>query len=507
MMTTTPPTNEPKPKTTKPRRKQFVEKPRPTVSVDASFPPKFGTFLEATTFFSDVDPLTLPLWLAVYGGRGSGKTTSIAQALALMGKAMPLRILCAREIMKSLKESSHHEIRSAIRRLGLSDWYTVTDDRITGQLIDWINPQTGLLEKRRTEFLFVGLRSSATGNTSNLEAIKSYGDIQICWIDEAAPISKTSWDILDPTIRRHAGSDPRLPCQIWLSWNPRNEFDFMHQRFVVNPPPPETATVVRMDYWDNPWWYESGLSAKMELMKAEDYENYLHVYEGHLRKYYEGMVFKAEMKSADKEKRICDVPYRADGNYAQAFFDIGGGGDKTAVWIAQKVGEFVHVLDYHEAVQASTDYWLSWIENRAYSVTKIWLPHDAKQRHGGMTMSYEQLIRNKGKHVGIVPAGKGSVDESINALRVLFPVLKIDQTKCATGIQCLRNYRYELIDDDNIDMGMKQVPVHDRYSHGADAARYMAVAFRQNDSNLVITPGKYGPTGGGFTSSVGWMRL
>lgn len=479
--------------TRKPRRPQHVEKQAKIQQISASFPDKFIPFLESTTFFDDVDPAKLPFWLAVYGGRGSGKTTSIAQALVLMARESPLRILCAREVMKTLKDSSHDQLVGAINRFGLTDWYEIKDKYIRGQWMDWTNPHTGVLEKRRSEFLFIGL------SELRIEGIKSFNNVNVCWIDEAVGISKKSWDVLDPTIRRTADSDPRLPCQIWASWNPRYEFDITHKKFIIDPPPPELATIIRMDYWDNPFFDESNLRPQMELMKARDYESYEHIWGGGLKKFHEGMVYRAEFVQADAEGRICDLPYRADGGLVQAFFDIGGGSDKTAVWCAQKVGEYVHLIDYHEASQASTNYWLNWIGSKPYTVTKIFLPHDARAVKAGMERSYERQIRDKGWNVGIVPSGPGSVEEGINALRILFPALKIDRTRCQVGIQCLRNYRFEPIDEENLEAGYRQKPVHDRYSHGcltADSLVDTEQGLKRMDQMVagdrVWTPAGYG---------------
>lgn len=466
----------------RPRRKQFVDKPIPPTQITATLIPAIEPFVTEKTF-----------WKAIYGGRCAGKTESIARLLVLLGKERPLRILCAREIMKSIKDSVHHALVNAIRELGLTDWYTILDTSITGPYVDYYDA-SGLLKKRRTEFFFCGLKS-------NVQQIQSYHDIQICWVEEAANVSKRSWQILAPTIRRAPGTPDDYPCEVWVSFNPHREHDAVYEMFVSNPI--ENATIINVQYWDNPWFDRSGQRDKMEADKRRNYDEYLHIWEGHCLKYWEGQIYLNELKLAEEEGRICDVPYRADAPPCDVYFDIGGGSDATAIWIAQSVGDFVHVVDYHEAVQANLDYFLKWIEQKPYVVSTYFLPHDARARFAGSVMSYEQLVRSKGKKVRIVPSGAGAVAEGINALRTLFPRLRFDQHKCAKGLEALRNYRFELEDDEK--GGFKSVPVHDRYSHGADAARYMAMAFRQPKEGK-IPPGKYNPpsSSGG---AMGWMAL
>ena len=115
-----------------------------------------------------------------YGGRGSGKSWSVARALLLLGYEKPMRILCAREIQRSISDSVHKLLCEQIDAIGLSGAYTITRDAI--------RCTSG------TEFIFKGLRS-------NPQEIKSTEGVDICWVEEAAAVSADSWDILIPTVR------------------------------------------------------------------------------------------------------------------------------------------------------------------------------------------------------------------------------------------------------------------------------------------------------------------
>ena len=105
----------------------------------------------------------------LYGGRDGVKSWSIAQALLLLGTgkmdgwATPLRILCGRETMDSIRESVHQLLSDQIGRLGLGDFYRVLQSEIRGP--EW----------HPTEFVFCGLRKQT------VSSIKSYESIDIFW--------------------------------------------------------------------------------------------------------------------------------------------------------------------------------------------------------------------------------------------------------------------------------------------------------------------------------------
>jgi phage terminase large subunit len=201
--------------------------------------------------------LTIPSrYKAYYSGRSTAKSHSMAQELVLRGARQPLRVLCAREIQKSIKESVKRLLEDKIKLAGLSNFYNSTNYSIS-------SPING------TEFLFTGLRT----NPKNL---KSFEGVDICWLEEADAVSQSSLDIIIPTIRpAYAGHKPEL----WFSWNRRYTTDPVDNMFLGPGGPPPNSIVRRVHHTDNPWFPEV-LRDEMEWLKKRDYEKYLNIWEG-----------------------------------------------------------------------------------------------------------------------------------------------------------------------------------------------------------------------------------
>ena len=191
-------------------------------------------------------------WKVFYGGRGGGKSRSFARALLIIGTQRPVRVLCAREIQLSIRDSVKRLLDDEIRRLGLADFYSSTDAEIRGA--------NGSL------FIFAGLRAAP-------EKIKSYEGLTHCWIEEAETVSERSLDLIGPTMRA-PGSE------IWISFNPDRATAPVWRRFVVQAPP--GALVRKVGWRDNPWFPEE-LRKEMEHCRATDPARWAHVWEGEPR--------------------------------------------------------------------------------------------------------------------------------------------------------------------------------------------------------------------------------
>jgi len=194
-------------------------------------------------------PLGDARWRAGYGGRGSGKSQSKARALLVHGYQQRLRILCAREFQASIKDSVHRLLSDQIDAMGLGGAYEVQ--------------QTGIFGANGTEFLFKGLRH-------NINEIKSTEGVDICWVEEAQAVSKASWEVLIPTIRKEGS-------EIWVSFNPDLESDATYQMLVAHQPP--RAIVRKVNYTDNPF-LPSVLRDEADHLRATDLEAYDHVWGG-----------------------------------------------------------------------------------------------------------------------------------------------------------------------------------------------------------------------------------
>jgi phage terminase large subunit len=378
----------------------------------------------------------------LHGGRGGAKSWGIARALLILGAKNPIRILCAREFMTSMRDSVHKLLCDQIESLGLLNFYEITQASIRG--------------KNGTEFAFVGLKN-------NVANVKSYEGIDICWVEEAQTVSRLSWNILIPTIRK-AGSE------IWVSFNPELETDETYQRFVANPP--EDCITMRVNWYDNPWFPDT-LRMEKDALKQRDEEAYNQVWEGLCRQTVDGAIFAKEMQQAEKDGRITRVPYDAT-KPVHAVFDLGWS-DSTAIWFLQFVGMETRLIRYLEGSQQTMSYYLATMQTFGYVYDTIWLPHDAENKTlAAAGRSIDDIVRGAGYKTQILP--RVPIVDSINAARTIFPTCWFDREHAADGITCLRHYRYDVDPDTK---QFSRSPRHDHYSHGADAFRYIALMIKE----------------------------
>lgn len=378
-----------------------------------------------------------------YGGRGSGKSWAFAMMLLLQGVRSPERILCAREVQRSLKDSVHQLLTDQIESMGLNDFYQITDNEIRG--------------KNGTMILFAGLHNNS------VTTIKSFEGVSRCWVEEAQTVSKRSWDILIPTIRKP-------DSEIWVTFNPDLDTDETYKRFVVNPP--SSALVKKVNWNQNPWFPET-LKEEKDQLKERDVDSYLNVWEGHTRQMLDGAVYANELRKAQEENRVRDLI--VDKSIpVQLFFDLGWA-DMTSIWFVQVIaGGEIRVIDFYQNCQKTIDHYAQVLQDRGYIYKDWWLPHDAE--HKNMTgKSVKDILEGMGKPIRITP--KLSVADGINAARTLMNRAFFDETKCADGLQNLRHYRYDV--DANTKM-FSNKPLHDQHSHAADAWRYVAVGLDEN---------------------------
>lgn len=410
------------------------------IAISAPFPEKLRCLFEPKRY------------KVLYGGRGGAKSWGVARALLIMGLQRPIRVLCARELQNSIAESVHKLLADQIDLLRLP--YSVEKARIYNAL--------------GTEFFFEGIRQ-------NTDKVKSYEGIDICWVEEAQRASHSSWEILIPTIRK-PGSE------IWVTFNPDLETDDTFQRFVKHPFPDEMQTTIFMSWRDNPW-FPLVLMNEMEQLKARDYDEYLHVWEGQCRVLLEGAVYADELRDMVADKRFCRVPYDASTG-VNVFFDLGYA-DYTAMWFMQKVGFEYHLIRFYQNHLKKFDFYLEFMQRQNYVYDTLWLPWDASSDHLGTKMTIEEQTRAKGFRVRIVP--KLSLLDGINAARTIFPACFFDEQNCEDGIKALRHYHYEIIEEEG---RLKKEPVHDWASHAADAFRYFAIGSKlpgRHGANTKIT--------------------
>lgn len=378
----------------------------------------------------------------LYGGRGGGKTWSIARALLIIGGQRKMRVLCAREFMSSISDSVHKILSDQVIELGLSDVYEVQQSTIINRL-------------NGTQFMFTGLRHNAS-------KLKSFEAINIVWVEEAANVSKASWDVLIPTIRAD-------DSEIWVSFNPEFEEDETYKRFVKDPP--TNAALMRINWSDNPW-FPTVLHQEKDALKLRDEDAYLNVWEGHCRQVLEGSIYATELREAIQFNRITKVPYTST-QPVKVFVDLGWA-DATSLWFSQRVGMEYRLLRAYQNRQHPWHHYLQYIQAQGYVIEGIYLPHDARAKSLGTGKSIEEITRAAGFRVSIVPML--SVEEGINAVRTIFSNCYFDADNCDEGIYALRRYRYDV---DTSTGKYSRKPLHDDASHFADALRYFAVGMTE----------------------------
>ena len=366
------------------------------------------------------------------GGRAGGKSWGVAIALLLKGTEKSLRILCTREYQNSIKDSVHQLLQDQITLLGLQDFYEVQNTVIIG--------------RNGTRFGFEGLKH-------NIVSIKSWEGADICWVEEAQTVSKTSWDTLIPTIRKENS-------EIWITFNPELEEDETYQHFVLNPP--KESIVVTMTFRDNPWFPDVLEKERLELLERDPvaYDN---IWEGNPRTSVEGAIFSHEIHAAQEEGRICNVPYDLT-KPVDTYWDLGHS-DATAIWFAQMVGLEHRILRYYSNSHMKMNHYLQYLQSLPYVYGTHYLPHDAANEQLGQDRTIEQQARAILKRVVVIPRVPKKAN-AIEAARVVFPHCYFDRELCSDGLTCLRRYSYHCDPETG---KVSKEPEHDMWSHGSDA--------------------------------------
>lgn len=371
-----------------------------------------------------------------YGGRGGGKSHSIAITLLTLAAQKPMRILCAREIQKSIKDSVHRLISDKIQALGLGAFFDILETEIRGA--------NGSL------FLFSGLSSQT------VESLKSFEGVDICWVEEAKNVSANSWNILGPTIRKDNS-------EIWVSFNPELETDETYQRFVVNPP--DDCVSVEINYPDNPF---KTLTQEKERLsfKRQFPKEYPNVWLGKCKPAVEGAIYYDEIELVKADGRMCNVPYDSKLK-VHVVFDLGWA-DSMSIMLVQRHTSEIRVIEHIEDNKKTLAHFSNLLKERKYNWGQMFLPHDARAKDSKYGKSAEEIMRGFGWDVRITPSM--TIESGILAARDIFSRCYFDKKSTVRLIECLRRYRRKI----NSVTGYGE-PVHDEYSHAADCFRYMAI--------------------------------
>lgn len=414
-----------------------------------------------------------------WGGRGSGKTRSFAKMAAVRGYMFGMSgqsgiILCARQFMNSLADSSLEEVKRAIEEEPfLADFYDVGEK--------YIRSRDG-----RIDFAFSGLDRS-------IDSVKSKGRILLCWVDEAEPVTSEAWSVLIPTLREEGEG---WNAELWVTWNPKRKKAAVESRFRGSPDP--LIKLVELNWRDNPRF-----PAKLERDRQRDLKErpaqYDHIWEGAYVTTIEGAYYAdclIAARQAGRIGRVAPDPLMT----IRLFFDIGGTGakaDAVSIWAAQFIGREIRALDYYEAVGQPLATHVAWMRERGYEPgrAQVWLPHDGETHDKVFAVSYQSALKAAGYHVTVVPnQGLGAAKKRIEAARRYFPSIWFNShpnvsenvPNTAAGIEALGWYHEKKDEERGIGLG----PEHDWSSHAADAFGLMCVAaeriFKQQGKTIEL---------------------
>lgn len=405
------------------------------------------------------------------GGRGSGKTFSFAKMSAVVGyrygqAGISGIILCARQYMNSLEDSSLEEVKKAILSEPLlSSYYDVGEK--------YIKSKDG-----RITYSFAGL-------DKNIDSIKSKGRLLLCWVDEAEPVTAKAFNILIPTLREEGTN---WNAELWISWNPARKSAAV-EKFRQAKDKRIKGCVI--NWRDNPRFPALLERTRKRDKKTLSEEEYNHVWEGGYG-VIAGSILGKWIAQARKENRITDLDYDPKGSPIILSSDIGFH-DTAAWWYWQPVLGGFNLLKYEGESGLDADDWSERIKENLKDMNLgfIYLPHDARAKtFQSKHSSLERFIKNFGaEKVRIVPISR-KLDQ-INAARNILPKCAFDDG-CSEGIDGLEGWRFEWNADTQ---QFSKNPLHDLNSHPADAFCYGAQVLAEFKPEKTPEDAKYAMQG------------
>lgn len=388
-----------------------------------------------------------------HGGRGSAKTRSFAKMTAIKGMMFGMagitgQLLCARQFMSSLDDSSMEECKRAIEdEEFLSDYYEIGDK--------YIKSRDGMIH-----FSFAGL-------DRNISNIKSKGRILLCWVDEAEDVNESAWKVLIPTLREEGEG---WNAELWVTWNPKRKGSPTDKRFRNSKDP--RYKIVELNWRDNPKF--PNVLQRQRLRDLEERpDEYDHIWEGAYGS-SQGAILAKWVNEAEREGRINnEVTYDPQGSGLIVSSDIGFR-DTCSWWYWQPVVGGFHLLKYDGDHGLDVDDWIPRVEKNISDlgckrIEKIWLPHDAKAKtFRSKHTSHEQFMRKfSDAKIGIVPQSLKS--DQIAAARQVIKQCAFNTTECEAGLDGLRAWEFIYNEDAGV---FSREPNHNWASHPSDAFAY-----------------------------------
>lgn len=369
-----------------------------------------------------------------YGGRGSGKTFTFALMSAVRAYMTAEAgqkgvILCAREWMNSLKDSSMAEVKGAIESV---EWLKSYFD--IGQ--EYIRTKNGLVE-----YIFTGLNR-------NLDSLKSKARILIAWVDEAEGVSAMAWDKLEPTVRA-------AESEIWITWNPELDGSTTDLRFRKQMSELEgDSMIVEMNFSDNPWFPAPLEALRKRQQRTLDPNTYAWIWEGAYRQNSDAQVFANKYIIEDFEPEAhWGGPYHG--------LDFGFSQDPTAAVKCWINGDRLMIEREGGKVGLELDDTATFIEREIPGISRYVVRADCARPE-----SISHLRRHGLSQIESTSKWSGSVEDGIQFMRSFSEI--VIHSRCVEVQKEFRLYSYKV--DKN--SGDVLTAIVDKHNHYIDAIRY-----------------------------------
>ncbi|MEG9482770.1 PBSX family phage terminase large subunit [Mannheimia indoligenes] len=385
----------------------------------------------------ELPPKLLPVFAkdyrykGAYGGRGSGKTRAFAKMSAVSAYKRAMQgesgvILCGREFMNSLEESSLEEVKQAIKSEPfLANFFDVGEK--------YIRTKDG-----KISYVFSGLRH-------NLDSIKSKARILIAWIDEAETVSETAWRKLIPTVREDNS-------EIWMTWNPENRGSATDIRFRVNPP--ENSCIVEMNYQDNPWFPDVLEQERLNDKQRLDDATYRWIWEGDYLEASDAQIFRDKFQALEfKPNPDFNGPYYG--------LDFGFANDPTACVKCWVFNNDLYIEREAGKVRLELDETATYLASILPDLSNYTVRADSARPE---SISY--LKRHGMPYIQSVPKWKGSVEDGIEHIKSYRNIYI--HPSCSEVLKEFRLYSYKT---DRLSGDVLPVII-DAHNHYIDAIRY-----------------------------------
>jgi phage terminase large subunit len=351
-----------------------------------------------------------------------------------------------------------------------------------GYLKQYAAPISQQANEQELEITLVNGAKIRLFGADNADAMRGLGFDGVL-LDEFGDFKPSVWG----SIIRPALSDKQGWAVFMGTPKGKNQFWDVYQTSRMNP---EEWFSLRLKASD------SGIlpQSEIEAVKAQISEDqFMQEYETNFEAAIIGAFYGVEMRMAADDGRITEVKYDPSLSTYTAW-DLGYR-DDTAIWWYQVVKGEIHIIDYHSVSGASIPEIAKVVLKKPYHYLKHYLPHDARAKT--LAAQGKSIIEQLGEFLGlsnlaIVP--DLSVQDGIQAVRMTLPRCYFDEEKCLEGIEALRQYQREWDEDKK---SFRSSPKHDWTSHGSDAMRMLAIAWRDEPSKrmnaserpLMVGPG------------------